>query len=81
MTDLIKIPRTFYDDHRDRDLESPKILKETKTHYWIKADDPDIAELKSDAHYYYTLWREGAFDKYLFGLCMSAGATLKALEA
>ena len=81
MTNLIKIPQRFYDDHKERDLESPEIVKETKTHYWIKADDPDIAELKSDAHYYYTMWNMGAFDNYLFGICMSAKATLKALQS
>ena len=81
MKDLIKIPRAFYDDHRDRDLESPKIVKETNRNYWINADDPDISELKDDAQYYYDLWCEGLWgDQYLFGLCMSAKATLKALE-
>jgi len=80
MNNLIKIPQRFYDDHKERDLESPEIVKETKTHYWIKADDPDIAELKSDAEYYYTMWNMGAFDNWLFGICMSAKATLNALE-
>lgn len=80
MTDLIKIPQRFYDDHKERDLESPAIIKETKTHYWIKADDPDIPELISDADYYYTMWEMGAWENYLFGICMSAKATLKALQ-
>ena len=80
MTNLIKIPQGFYDDHKERDLPSPEIVKETKTHYWIKADDPDIPELISDADYYYTMWNMGAWENYLFGTCMSAKATLKALR-
>jgi len=80
MNNLIKIPKRFYDDHKERDLESPAIIKQNKTHYWIKSDDPDIAELKSDADYYYTMWNMGAFDKSLVGICMSAKATLNALQ-
>ena len=39
MENLIKIPTRFYEDHLERDLECPAIIKETKTHYWISADD------------------------------------------
>ena len=48
---MIRIPKRFYDDHAERDLESPAILKETARHYWIAADQ-HLAELLSDADFY-----------------------------
>lgn len=80
MTKLIKLPKTFFIDHKERDLDTPEVAKETKANVWVHANDPYLAELKSDAQFYYDLWCEGAWDQYLFGLCMSARATLKAIE-
>ena len=50
--ELIKIPRGFYDDHADRELPSPVIIKETKRNYVISRDDPAWEELLSDAQHY-----------------------------
>jgi hypothetical protein len=36
----------------ERDLPSPVIVRSTKSHYFIRADDPEIAELVSDAEHY-----------------------------
>ena len=80
MQNLIKIPKRFFDDHKERDLDTPQIIKETKTNYWIRSNDPHLAELKSDADYYATMWDMGSFDKWVFGIATSAKATLKALE-
>ena len=80
MTKLIKLPKSFFIDHKERDLDTPKVAKETKTNVWINADDPYLAELKSDAQYYSDMADLGAWDKYLFGLVRSAKATLKAIE-
>jgi hypothetical protein len=80
MTKLIKLPKAFFIDHKERDLDTPKIAKETKANIWVSAEDPYLAELKSDAAYYSDMADMGAWDKYLFGLVRSAKATLKAIE-
>jgi hypothetical protein len=52
MTDLIKLPRMFFDDHEERALATPAVVKGTRTHVWIRRDDPAVPELLADAHYY-----------------------------
>lgn len=47
-----RIPITFFEDHAQRELPTPVIQHQTKSHYWIRADDPAIGELLSDARYY-----------------------------
>jgi hypothetical protein len=76
----VRIPKIFYNDHRDRDLPSPVVVNESKSHYWIDASDPDISELLSDATYYSTSvgWSE-QWDS-IRGLVYSARATVKALS-
>lgn len=81
MTNLIKLPKGFFDDHCERDLDTPEVVKETDRHYWVCKNDPAIKELKDDAEYYIDIWNAGGWEKYLFGLIQSAKATLKALEA
>ena len=73
---MIKIPKLFYDDHLARDLPSPKILKETKTNYFIAKTDEHIYELFDDAEYYYN---EMEINE-MRGLITSARATIKALQ-
>lgn len=48
----VRIPRGFYDDHLDRDLDAPPVLKTTSRGYVIDADHPDMAELRNDAEHY-----------------------------
>ena len=74
----IKIPRSFYDDHCERDLEAPDVIRSTKQHYYIDGTSPHLAELLSDAEYYED---PQGFDRHVFGLCMSAKATAKAIRA
>ena len=75
---MLKITKIFYDDHVARDLPSPKILKETKTHYFICTKDKSLLnELEDDADHYsksYGLCVER-------GLIQSARATLKKLQS
>lgn len=78
-TATIRIPRRFYDDHVDRDLEAPEVLKATKSHYWIDALSPHLDELLSDADYYAD--SVGDMERHLFGLCKSAAATAAAIRA
>lgn len=80
MTNLIKLPKRFFDDHSERDFETPTIIKETKSHYWVDKHDPNMDELISDANYYVDMADMGAWDRYLFGIVQSARATLKAIN-
>ena len=77
---LIRIPRAFLDDHAERDLPTPAIEKVERYHYRIRADDPALDELVSDAAHY----AEGGINTHdfphLFGLVGSARATLHAIR-
>tara|TARA_B100000282_G_C31631933_1_gene444291 strand:- start:109 stop:429 length:321 start_codon:yes stop_codon:yes gene_type:complete len=77
---MIRIPKRFYDDHCERDLEAPGIVKETKAHYWV-AEDEHLEELLSDAKFYEdpTLFACD-FGDPLWAICLSAQATVKAIE-
>ena len=81
MTNLIKIPKRFFDDHKERDLDTPRVMKATRSNYWISKNDPAISELISDAEYYVEMGELGAFDNWMFGLVRSAKATLKSLQS
>jgi hypothetical protein len=80
MTDqtLIKLPLTFFQDHEERDLETPAVVKATKTHIFVDARDPALDELLSDAMHYAdsVAW----MGREYFGLCMSAKATERAIR-
>ena len=53
MTDLIRVPKVFYDDHtQNLSLEAPPVVRETKRHYWIDASSEHLAELLSNASFY-----------------------------
>lgn len=52
MAEGIRIPKRFFVDHWERDLPTPKILKETSSHYYIDAKDEALDELISDAKHY-----------------------------
>mgnify|MGYP003112962334 CR=1 FL=1 len=73
---MIKIPKLFYDDHLARDLPSPKILKQTKTNYFISETDEHIFELLDDADYYVVMVCASDYKD----LILSAKATIKAIH-
>ncbi len=77
---LIRIPRAFLDDHAGRDLPTPAIRKTERYHYRIRADDPALPELISDAAHY----AGGGIDTrdfpHLLGVVASARATLAAIH-
>lgn len=77
MTTLRRIPKRFFDDHAERDLDTPAIVRETNAHYFISIDDPFVAELRDDARFYAA---EHGPDLLPPGLKASARATLTALE-
>ena len=83
---MIRIPKRFYDDHVERDLEAPEIIKETKRHYYINKYPSDyLAELLSDAKYYSDCAGEGwnwvGYGGIGLAMQSSARATVKAIEA
>lgn len=52
MAKPVRIPLTFYFDHKWRDLDTLELVKKTKRHGWIRADDPALPELISDAKFH-----------------------------
>ena len=53
MRNTYKITKRFYEDHVERDLPAPDVVKETKTHLWIDAIENDaMSELRADAWFY-----------------------------
>lgn len=75
----IKIPNGwFLEDHRDRGLDTPTVLRETKKHAWIAKSDPALRELVSDARHY--AHADGP-DQCPAGIITSARALLRALAA
>ncbi len=54
---VFSLPRTFYDDHVDRDLPGGRIIKTTQRQVTVALTQPELAELKSDAEYYASEWR------------------------
>ena len=74
---VVKLPPIFYYDHRDRDLPSGKILKETRTYVMVELTLDELDEIKSDASYYWDM-RDEMTD--LRSITSSAGATLRAIE-
>ena len=77
---LVRVPTRFFIDHKERDLPTPEVVKETKNHYWIRFDDPNIDELGSDAFFYAFPHIDGAGPgQSYWGLTCSARATVKAL--
>ena len=71
---LIRIPKRFPDDHLERALPTPEIVRETKSHYFIDPDDAVLGELADDARHYVD-----GLDDTPRGLIASARATLRAL--
>ena len=53
MSETYKITKRFYQDHCERDLPAPDVVKETKNHFFIDATENEaMAELRSDAWFY-----------------------------
>lgn len=70
---LIRIPKTFLIDHRERELPTPDIKKETNLYFWIDNKDENLGELINDAqHYAY-----GGTDASERGLVKAARSLLK----
>lgn len=82
-TSMIRIPRRFYDDHCERDLPAPPVLKATSKHYYICGLPTSMLdELLDDADYYSHAidCYPGSGMEYLSGIVSSARATAKAIR-
>ena len=76
---LIKIPQRFLIDHEERDLPTPEVVKSTQRHFWVKANDPHLGELISDAEFYAEPYIDAKPGEHNWGYVVSARATLKAI--
>lgn len=75
---IVRVPRSFYDDHNERGLPAPDPVKESKLYVWIDRDHPDVPELVSDAqHYSWSGWSRD--DEGMKSRQMAARRLLKAL--
>lgn len=74
----IRLPVKFFRDHYERDLPTPSVVKETRSHVWVRSDDPAIADLRADAEHY---GDPDSFEPEYRHLRKSAQATIAALDA
>lgn len=72
----LRLPKTFFNDHAERDLPTPVVLRETKSYVFVDAHDPAIRELINDAEYYAYPYGPNGDE----GLKKSAFATIRAYE-
>ena len=79
----IRIPKRYYDDHRDcvSEFETPRILRSTKSHYYIdNTPSPDWDEFVSRCEFYAADSEYGPNVDDCWPIVFSARATLKALN-
>ena len=72
---LLKLPRRFFDDHVERELPAPTVVRQTQRHVWIRQDDPNLPELVNDADFH----ADGLAPDCLW-ISLAARALLRALE-
>jgi hypothetical protein len=76
---LIRVPRTFFLDHEERDCEPYcEPVKRSSRFVWLRPDDPGLDELLDDARHYA---EPDMFGADYGSLVRSARATVKAIEA
>lgn len=76
-TTTIRLPLTFYIDHDERGLPTPEDIGNLKSRIVIRADDPALGELLSDAEYYA---HPSGPDAAPRGVILSAVATVRAIR-
>ena len=80
MSVRIRIPFRFYQDHQERDLDTPVNYAKSKSYAIIDSDDPALPELISDASFYADQVMCGELWESCRGVVLSARATLKAIR-
>ncbi len=77
-TYTIKVPKSFWSDHVDRDCVSDEFgIVELSKHYKLSLSAQDLCELLDDAHHYATSGAEYGWD--MQWLVSSARATKQAI--
>ena len=82
MTKLIKIPKRYYDDHRDccGVEDTPKIVRETKANYFVESSDlPEWKEFVSRCSLYALDEGGDYWNNGWSGVVQSARATIKSI--
>lgn len=78
-TKTYRLPKAFASDHWGRDCgTTDEIVRETKTHYYVKMDEAGYSDMESDADYYVCCGGDMGWEYQ--GLVSSASATLAALR-
>tara|TARA_R110002020_G_scaffold221264_3_gene429283 strand:+ start:131 stop:394 length:264 start_codon:yes stop_codon:yes gene_type:complete len=82
MTEPIKIPMRYYDDHIACDCIAPKIIRQTKQHYFIDPTEntDEMAEFRSRLELYADSYCTPDYWESCRGIVLSARATLVALN-
>tara|TARA_B100001939_G_scaffold346570_1_gene365657 strand:+ start:5199 stop:5624 length:426 start_codon:yes stop_codon:yes gene_type:complete len=79
--ETLRITKLFLSDHQSRGLPMPEIVKETKSHYFLKVDWRNVGfmDLYKDAEYYVDEMTSGnGFEDA--GLISSARSVLRNME-
>lgn len=80
-TAVYRLPKHFPEDHWSRDCgETDEIVRETKSHYYVKMDDDGYRDMLSDADYYCFMPGDFLEAGMSIGFIASARATLNALR-
>tara|TARA_Y100000588_G_C13450963_1_gene584059 strand:+ start:47 stop:289 length:243 start_codon:yes stop_codon:yes gene_type:complete len=79
---MIRIPKRYYDDHIEcADEESPEVLRETKSHYYVdNTPGPEWAEFVSRCEFY-AADPANVDGAYCQPIIRSARATMKAINS
>lgn len=77
----VVLPPAFYYDRLSRGLPCGERVKETKSSVTLDLDRLSLDDYRSDADYYVTQFKAGAFcDPGMIGLASSARASLRKLD-
>lgn len=78
METIIRVAKTFVDDHIERELPYGRIVKETKTTYTLSCTTEEWMELLSDADHYSLM--AGFYGSDYRHICSSATAVARAIR-
>lgn len=80
-TAIYRLPKAFASDHWGRDCgTTDEVVRETKSHYYVKMDADGYSDMLSDADYYCFMPGDFLEAGMSIGFIASARATLAALR-
>ena len=78
----MRVPAKFYHDHDERGCEPfCEPVRQSSRFVWLRLDDQGLDELLDDARHYSDPDQFGEWGSENGGICRSAAATVKAIEA